>query len=332
MMPGKLSIEQLAGQRLMVGFTGRVFNEDIKNLVKNLNIGGVVLFAGNIESPDQVRTLCSSIQQYAHSCGLPPLFIAVDQEGGEVARLKTPHFTPFPGNPHIKDRNDAETFARITSSELKQVKINMNLAPVMDIVPEGFDSIMKNRAFKGSPEQVAEIGTHVIETLQEQGIMAVAKHFPGIGRTVIDSHLDLPVLDAEYPLLEKTDFLPFIAAKQSNVSAMMLSHILYPGLDSQWPASLSPRIAKDLLRDNLGYNGIVMTDDLDMKAVKHPITTCVEQILKAQIDIALICHKGPDIEEAYQQIVKLLSDDSNLLSRAIESCDRILKTKNYYLA
>ncbi|SLM30113.1 NagZ [Desulfamplus magnetovallimortis] len=365
-------INILAGQRLMVGFDGTEFNSELQYLINDLKVGGIILFAGNIESALQVKKLCRDAQDYAASCGLPPLFIAVDQEGGVVARLKPPDFTSFPGNPHIKNLDDAIHFATITAQELQEVHINMDFAPVMDSIPcfneeikrekdegngekngEGncikgqtfeetkkfnhlqekkpFESIMKERAFKGSPRQVGELGAQVITTLQNNGVMAVAKHFPGIGRTTLDSHLDLPVLDAAPELLASSDIIPFKTAVKAGVSGIMLSHILYSKIDPKWPASLSRKIAKKLLRDELGYNGLVMTDDLDMKAIKCDIRTSITQILDAEVDLALICHKGPDIEKAFMLIKKLISKNELLLEKATESWQRIYSLKKKYL-
>ncbi|MFO7886313.1 MAG: glycoside hydrolase family 3 N-terminal domain-containing protein [Desulfobacteraceae bacterium] len=321
----------IAGQRLMAGFDGTDFNDDIKYLIKDLKIGGLILFSQNIRTPEQTRKLCASAQEFAIGQDLPPLFLALDQEGGDVARLKKPYFTEFPGNPHIKEKKAAVDFAAITAQELDKVNINMNLAPVMDFTAETEDSIMKNRAFTGSPKKIADLGITIINELQARGIMACAKHFPGIGRTTLDSHLTLPQLDAEKAVLEKTDVIPFTAAKENAVAAIMLSHILYTSIDSTWPASLSPSIAKQWLRDEMGYQGIVITDDLDMKAVKHDIKTCIHQILKSDIDIALICHKGPDIEKAFHCIKSGLSTDRELFEKGLISLQRILKVKNAYL-
>lgn len=322
----------LAGQRIMAGFDGIVLNEEIKYLIGELKIGGLVLFAANIETFEQVKLLCSSVQEYALSLGLPPLFIAVDQEGGMVARLRPPYFTHFPGNSHINNTEQAVEFAGVTANELSSVNINMNLAPVMDFIPQGFNSIMQGRVFNGSCKKVAELGTCIIKEMQKRNIMACAKHFPGIGRTKIDSHFDLPLLESEPAFMEKNDLVPFAAAKQAKVAAMMLSHILYPGYDKKWPASLSPKIAKDLLRDKIGFQGLVMTDDLDMKAIKYDIKVCVKQILESEIDITLICHAGPDINATFLEIYRRISGNEQLRAKGIESLKRIFSLKKRYLS
>ncbi len=324
--------EFMAGQRLMVGFDGTGFNDDLKFLIGTLQVGGLILFARNLGAPEQIRQLCRDCQACAGRFGLPPLFIAIDQEGGQVARLKPP-FTQFAGNPAMKDPEDAVHFARVTAMELKHLGVNMNMAPVLDVAPDGVESIMAGRVFGSDPGWVSDMGMTVIDHLQQRGIMAVAKHFPGIGRTVLDSHLALPDLDVDAKALTDVDLIPFQSAIQGNVAGIMLSHIRYTGIDPAWPASLSPAITADLLRRKMAYDGVVMTDDLDMGAIKpcHDIDTAVGQILMADVDIALICHKGPDIEAACEKIRRSLADDAHLRRMGLHSVERVLQLKRAYL-
>jgi beta-N-acetylhexosaminidase len=326
------SNEQLAGQRLMAGFDGTTLNADLKFLINRLKAGGIILFSRNLETPDQIKHLCDEIQNYARLCEQPPLFIAVDQEGGQVARLKEP-FTQFPGNPHMNSEDDAIHFAEVTAAELTRVGINMNMAPVMDIAPEEINSIMAKRAFGGDPAWVTRLGVKIIEHLQSNNIIAVAKHFPGLGRTILDSHMDLPMLDDDIAAIERMDLIPFKAGIRHGVSGVMLSHIFYKNLDPQWPASLSDKIAKVLLREQMGFDGIVLTDDLDMGAIiKHyDIQTAIRRILSAEIDLALICHKGPNIEIAYKELLQRIADSADLKAKGIESVKRIMNLKKKYL-
>ena len=326
------SDEQLAGQRLMVGFEGTELNQDLMFLIDTLKVGGIILFAGNLSNEEQIKQLCFSIQDYTRSCGQPPLFIAIDQEGGQVSRLGEP-FTRFPGNPIMKGKEDAVHFARVTASELKEVGINMNLAPVLDVVPKGFNSVMSDRAFGHDPMRVSELGVTVIEHLQESKIMSVAKHFPGIGRTKLDSHVEMPALDIDVKAMESTDLVPFEAAIKHEVSGIMVSHILYKKIDPEWPASLSTTITGDILRRRMGFEGIIMTDDLDMGAIKkhYDIKTVIRQILLADIDMALICHKGPDIENAFVEILNILGSSHSQKTKGTESVKRIIKLKRKYL-
>ena len=323
------SDEQLAGQRLMVGFDGTTFNQDLEYLIGVLGIGGLILFARNLINPDQIKNLCINIQDYAKTCNLPPMLIAIDQEGGTVARLKKP-FTQFPGNSNMRGQEDAAAFAETTAHELKQIGVNMNMAPVLDVVPENFAGVMAARSFGSDPAFVASMGQTVIEHLQKNNIMAVAKHFPGIGRTKLDSHLQLPDLDTDLAQLQEYDLIPFEAAAMQGVAGIMLSHIRYLKIDPFWPASLSYIIAKKILRDQMGYKGVVITDDLDMGAIKKHfnIATVIQQILSAEVDIALICHKGPDIENAHNSILNIIKNNAGLKSRCLISVSRILALKH----
>ncbi len=327
-----LSDSQLAGQRLMAGFDGTVFNDDLKRLIDTLNVGGLILFAPNIESPDQIAALCGAAREYAAACGLPPLFIAIDQEGGEVARLGPP-FTQFPGNPYLTDEASVDQFAETTAAELRQIGVNMNLVPVLDVAGPTADSIMKNRAFPGGPENVARLGGRMIRQFQRHGIMAVAKHFPGIGRTTSDSHLDQPDLDVDPDLLAASDLVPFRTAIQQNVAGIMLSHIRYTRIDPKHPASLSAPVARTLLRDTLGFDGLVMTDDLDMGAIRkhYAVDTAIGLLTEAEVDLALVCHAGPAVNQAHETLLRLATASEGGRAAAEKAADRILQCKKRFL-
>jgi len=326
------TIERIAGQRIMAGFDGTSLNADLRFLIDTIRVGGIILFSRNIENRTQLRQLCAEARDYAGSRGLPPLIIAVDQEGGTVARLKAPEFTAFAGAPAIAAEADAVAFAAITSGELTDVGINMDMAPVMDVVPAGFDGVMVKRVFGTDPTRVAEMGGIIIDRLQENGIMAVAKHFPGIGRTTLDSHLDRPDLGTSLAELATFDFIPFLEAIRRRVAGIMLSHIRYTDLDPVWPASLSPTIARDLLRRQMGYGGMVLTDDMEMGAVnKHyDMPTMIRQVMAAEIDIALICHTRTQIETAYDTFCREMADDPSLRESGENSAQRILSAKRAF--
>ena len=188
---------------------------------------------------------------------------------------------------------------------------------------------MRQRVFGADPQAVALMGTTVIQHLQANGVLAVAKHFPGIGRTVLDSHEDLPDLDIDRRRLIESDIIPFQAAFSHQVAGVMLSHIRYLGLDPVWPASLSTIIARDLLRDELGYEGLVLTDDIDMGALaKHyPVSTIVTRCLDADIDIILICHPGPKIEAAATYMAQYLAASDRVARCHSLALDRIMAAK-----
>lgn len=320
----------MAGQKLMVGFDGTAFSDDLEHLITGLKVGGVILFARNVANPDQLGRLCDMIQQCATAAGQPPLFIAVDQEGGEVARLKDP-FTVFPGNDHIGTTAAAAGFGRTVAYELASVGINMDMAPVLDVAFDPDTSVMKRRSFGPDPRRVGELGCEVIRHLQAGGVMAVGKHFPGIGRTVLDSHEVRPELDLPLEALQD-DLTPFRMAVAAGVAGMMLSHILYPRLDPDHPASLSQAVV-DLLRTDLGFEGVVITDDLDMGAIRNheAIDAAVHRIMTAGVDITLICHRSPDMEAARDIMRRVMETDAQALEHAVASSNRIMALKNAYL-
>jgi beta-N-acetylhexosaminidase len=328
----QLDESQQAGQRLMVGFDGPSLDDRLKYYIDGLKVGGIILFARNLEEPRQMEKLCADAQDYARQCGQPPLFIGIDQEGGVVSRLKPP-FTQFAGNPSIRTRDDAVNFARITARELAQIGVNMNMAPVLDVLPEQGDSVMAERAFGHDPHFVSQLGTAVIDIFQQNRILAVAKHFPGIGRTVLDSHLEMPDLDTALEQLETRDIIPFRSAIDSGVSGIMLSHIRYRSLDHQWPASLSVHIADKLLRRRYGYQGLVLTDDLDMGAIAghYPLDKIVSQCLSGAVDILLICHPSEKIQSAHGHIIDLQNKNEAWNRKTAAALDRILKMKTTFL-
>ena len=330
-----LTDEQLAGQRLVVGFRGKVLDDDLRFMIREMHVGGLILFKRNVSDPSQVSELCQAAQACAVQSGKPPLVIAIDQEGGPVARLGPP-FTVFPGNRAIgaaRSEKAAREFGTITARELKGVGITVNLAPVLDVAPQGLNSVMADRVFGEEPKLVAYLGKAVIEALQNNGITATAKHFPGIGRTTADSHVDLPYLDVDRRLLDSTDLVPFRAAIEGGVEAVMLSHVVYRDLDSAWPASLSTVIARDLLREAMGFKGITMTDDLDMGAIdKHfDVETTIRRISDAEIDIALICHDRLKMENAYRALLKAVRESEDARKKATASAQRILNMKRRYV-
>ncbi len=329
MDPNHLTLPQRAGQRMMVGFDGTRLDDTLKSYIDRLAVGGLILFARNIQSPRQTARLCRQAQDCAAASGHPPLLIAVDQEGGVVSRLKPP-FLQFAGQPRLKSDIDAIHFARSIAGELKHIGINMNMAPVLDVLPPTGPSVMQDRAFRGNWQEVAQLGTWIIDTFQRNRIMAVAKHFPGIGRTVLDSHHELPDLESAADSLYDTDIKPFERAAASGVAGIMLSHIRYRSFDSRWPASLSPAIVDDILRRRLGYGGVVLTDDLDMGAIaKHyPLPTVVTQCLAASVDILLICHPGDKIETAHALLREQLQRDASAADAALR---RIMDLKAAYL-
>src|SRR5713101_5510225 len=264
MSPGAL--RRQIGQLLMAGFNGQQIPAELRSLAREFGLGGVILLARNIAVPEQVAELCFEAARLVPDL---PVWVSVDQEGGRVARLKSP-FTEWPPMATLGRSGDvalAERFARALAMELKSVGITLDYAPVLDIHTNPKNPIIGDRALAEKAETVARLGSAIVRTLQAEGIAACGKHFPGHGDTSTDSHLELPLVEHPPDRLRRVEFLPFTAAIQAGVATIMTAHVLVPSLDDTRPASLSRRIVYDILRDELKYEGVILSDDLEMKAI-----------------------------------------------------------------
>ncbi|MCG2823004.1 MAG: beta-N-acetylhexosaminidase, partial [Desulfobulbaceae bacterium] len=234
------------GGLFMVGLPGTELDDSTRDLINRYGINNFILFKRNAENPEQIRTLCLGLADACRAAGLGAPLISIDQEGGTVARLKGPHFTEFPDARALAESDRAEElltdYAKTCAKELLAVGINMNLAPVLDVSPAGLGLFMERRSLGGTPEQVARLGALVITTMQENGLAACGKHFPGLGGATLDPHEVLPVVDRSLDELRGCDLVPFTAAIRAGVAGVMTSHTVYPQLDSEFPATLSPRI------------------------------------------------------------------------------------------
>jgi beta-N-acetylhexosaminidase len=285
------------GQHFLIDFSAPEITPEVERLVREGRIGGVILFAKNVRSASQVRELTADLQRLAFTAGLPPLFVSIDQEGGMVNRL-TEGVTVFPGPMGIAAAGrtaDAAAAGRLTALELRALGINVNHAPVLDVNMHSANPIIGVRAFSDDPGTVARFGTAYVAAAQAAGILATPKHFPGHGATVVDSHLDLPRLDKDPARLRQEDIAPFAAAVEAGADGLLTAHVVYPALDPHLPATLSPAIITTLLRGELGFDGVVFTDSMDMKAVsarwgRGPAATAA---LGAGADVIMACGPAP---------------------------------------
>ncbi len=320
----------------MAGIPGTSLDAGTKDLIRDYNLGGVILFSRNIEDPEQVAQLCQDLQDTAIGHQGVPLFLAVDQEGGRVARLGDP-FTQFPGNEAIGKDDDplarAYEFGLTTATEMKLVGLNMNMAPVVDVQRGEMEKHLVGRTFGVDPERVGELGGAVIESLQGSGIMAVAKHFPGLGRAPLDPHLDLPRIEVDMKEMETVHLLPFMSAIEKNVSAIMTSHAVYPALDQDLPATLSAVVLKGLLRERMAFEGLIISDDLEMGAIAKQwgVAEGAAVSFEAGADILLICKDQDLIQESLTLIRGKLLRGEMPLHRLHESNERIRKAKERFL-
>lgn len=347
----EMTLEEKVGQLFLVFFTGPGLSPALKEMINEYHVGGILLFniSDNIRSLSQVAQLINEAQNEAVSprtepgrsdgAGVP-LFIAIDQEGGPIVRL-TQGATVFPSNMAIgatRSTENARLMAQVTATELKALGINMNLAPVMDVNNNPDNPIIGVRSFGSSPEQVAELGTAMIETYKANGIIATAKHFPGHGDTAVDSHVGLPVIPHTTAHLESVELVPFQTAIDGGVDAIMTAHLLVPALEptAGVPATLSPRILQDLLRGRMGFQGLIVTDSLGMGALDqtYGVTEAARLAFQAGADLLAFGadpgHTPAEQRPAYQRILTLVQSGVIPQSRLDESVRRILLTKARY--
>ncbi|MDB9822167.1 beta-N-acetylhexosaminidase [Deltaproteobacteria bacterium] len=329
-------LNQKIGQLFMAGIPGPRLDEGTEFLIRDFNLGGIILFSRNIEDPVQLARLCRAIQNTAIKYHGNPLFIAIDQEGGRVARLGKP-FTLFPGNEAIgtdaKPLEKAKEFGTVTAREMRIVGLNMNLAPVVDVKSGKPEKHLKGRIFGEDHETVALLGRTVVKALQENGVMAVAKHFPGLGCADIDPHLNLPRIDLDIKAINDFNILPFRATIEEGVSAVMTSHALYPSLDPEVPATLSHHVLEGLLRERLGFQGLIITDDLEMGAIaeKWGVSKGALASFNAGADILLICADQKNIMDSLILIREKILREEIPKERLSLSLTRIMKAKSKFI-
>ena len=296
------------GDLFMVGLPGLEIDDSTVALVRDCRIHNFILFKRNVANPDQLRKLCTALNDLCSEHDLPLPLISIDQEGGTVARLEPP-FTLFADARQLADGPEPEAavreYATICAKELREVGINMNLAPVLDVCPAGEDRFMESRSLGGDPARVGALGCLIIDILQSAGVAACVKHFPGLGAAILDPHLQLPTVSQSLQQIEEIDLLPFRAAAKAGVAAFMTSHTIYSALDAENPATLSPSILEGVLRQEVGYDGLVITDDLEMGAIENDgtVAEAAYTSFMAGADLLLICHDHEKIRHAHAQLL-----------------------------
>ena len=315
------------GQLLMIGIHGKTLNDDAKFMLNEYRVGGIILFDRNMESKDQVKSLITDINRTSKSAGLTPLFIGIDQEGGAVARMEDQLIKVPPAEELGKEPiEQAVSLAKQSGTELKDLGFNINFAPVADL------GLTYGRSFSTNPDDVVRYASAVGKAYDEAGLWYSYKHFPGIGKTDVDLHADTSVVPVSKETLLNEDtkvFVDLIKQSKPNTYAIMVSHAMYPQIDPDHPSSLSKAIITDWLRKDMGYNGVVVTDDMDMGALAKHYTfgdMAVQSIL-AGSDILLVCHEYEHMQEAYNGLMKAVKDGRISKERLDESVKRILLMK-----
>jgi beta-N-acetylhexosaminidase len=323
-----------AGQLAIAGFAGHSIPQDLRLLAREFDLGGIILFARNVEAPEQVADLAREAQSLAKEL---PLWVSTDQEGGRVARLKSP-FTLWPPLLTLGRSGDAqlaERCARALAAELRAVGISLDYTPVLDVLTNSKNPVIGDRALSERAEDVATLGTAIIRTLQDEGIAACGKHFPGHGDTSTDSHHELPVVEHPPDRLERVELVPFRAAIAADVASIMTAHVLIPALDEERPATLSPRIIEGLLKKELGYRGLVVTDDLDMQAIsaKYGTAEAVVSAIGAGCDAVLLCGTDQEVQAgAIEAVIHAVEDGTLPYQRVEDALSRQRRVKERFLA
>ena len=315
------------GQLLMIGIHGTTLNDDAKFMLNEYRVGGIILFDRNMESKDQVKMLIADINKAGKSAGLTPLFLGIDQEGGAVARMDDKLIKVPPAEELGKAPiEQAASLAKQSGAELKDLGFNINFAPVADL------GLTYGRSYSTNPDEVVRYAGAVGKAYDEAGLWYSYEHFPGIGKIDVDLHADTSIVPVSKETLLSEDtkvFIDLIKQSKPNTYTIMVSHAMYPQIDPDHPASLSKAIITDWLRKDIGYNGVVVTDDMDMGALAKHYTfgdMAVQSIL-AGSDILLVCHEYEHMQEAYNGLMKAVKDGRISKERLDESVKRILLMK-----
>ncbi|MGI9048843.1 MAG: glycoside hydrolase family 3 N-terminal domain-containing protein [Rubrobacteraceae bacterium] len=325
-----MSLRDEVGQMFIVSVGGTEPDYYIEKMILERNICGVLLFGYNMQSEQQTKALTSSLQHLAMRTKPDiPLFVATDQEGGEVSHA--PWVAPKPTAAEVGSGGDpkkAQDIAREMGRELLRAGVNTDFAPVVDT---GFGAAIGDRSFGGDPKLVSEMGAASVEGFREAGVVSAAKHFPNHGPASTDSHLGLPVVDHALGKVKSHDLPPFRAAVQAGVPMVMVGHLLYPAIDPDHPASLSPAAIK-ILRKNLGFDGIVVTDDLAMKGANGggPPARAAVAAVEAGADMLVISSPPQQQADAYDAVLAAVESGKVSREQVRRSVERIMKVKKDY--
>src|SRR5690625_4558929 len=328
----KMTLDEKIGQLIMTGINDTVMTEETKMLISQYQVGGIILFANNLEAVDQSIQLLNQIK-LENEKNILPLFLGVDQEGGRVERL--PEMMGLPTNEEIGTKNNEQfsfEIGELLGKQLKAFGFNLNFAPVLDVNSNPHNPVIGDRSFGNSSEMVGKLGVQTIEGMKTQQIIPVVKHFPGHGDTDVDSHLELPIVDKNIAQLQELELIPFKKESESGIDMVMSAHILLPQIDHEFPASLSEKIITGLLREELKFDGVVITDDLTMQAISEQfdIGHAAVESIKAGTDIILMAHNYDEVISVYENLKSAVEHGEISERRINESIERIIQLKWKY--
>jgi beta-N-acetylhexosaminidase len=326
------TLKEKIGQMFIVGVRGESLSSEEKRIVEHYPFGGFILFGHNCCEPAQILSLCQALWETRTT---HPPFIAIDQEGGRVHRLPKP-FTHFPSAARLGETGDTDfayRAARATAEELTTLAINLDFAPVLDVNSNPKNPVIGDRSFASDPQKVIRFSERWIQGLRDGGIIPCGKHFPGHGDTDKDSHLDLPVVERPLDELQTIELPPFVNACRNGIESLMTAHVLYRALDPKLPATLSHDIVTGLLRDELHYNGVVFSDDMEMQAISRHYgeEEAVRLCACAGIDVMLFGHELHRAVHAFDFLYSQVERDATLRTQVQNSYKRITTLKQNFL-
>ncbi|MBS4534095.1 beta-N-acetylhexosaminidase [Clostridium sp. D2Q-14] len=330
----EMTLEEKIGQMVIVGFDDYTLDDNTKKLIEEYYVGGFILFSKNIKDSYQLLKLTNNLKIINSNNNDIPLFMSVDEEGGRVSRMPD-EIRKIPSNKvigHIEDKDFSYNVGKLIAKEIKLMGFNMNFAPVLDIDSNPNNPVIGDRAFGSNEKIVSELGIETMKGIQSEGVISVVKHFPGHGDTSIDSHVGLPVIKKNIEEIMNFELVPFKEAINNKTDSIMIAHIIFENIDAENVATLSKEIINNLLRKELGFDGLVVTDDMTMGAIteNYNIEDAAIKSVDAGSDIILVCHGYENQINVLKELRTAVKDGRISEERIDKSIYRILKLKGKY--
>ncbi|WP_313892010.1 beta-N-acetylhexosaminidase [Psychrobacillus sp.] len=331
-MISEMTLEEKVGQMIFAGIEGTIVSNETKEIISTQKVGGIILYQDNLDNAKQAVALVNSMKEVSKQEKFP-LFIGVDQEGGRISRL--PELQKLPTSGKIGQQNDpalAYNIGTLLGKELKAFGFNLDFAPVLDVNSNPKNPVIGNRSFGNSSEIVSSLGIQTMKGIQSENIISVVKHFPGHGDTDVDSHLELPVISKSLEDLSNLELIPFKNAMEDGADVVMIAHILLPKIDPNFPSSMSHEVITGILREQLQFEGVVITDDMTMNAIlgNYTIEQAAVGAVRAGNDIVLVAHEYTNVVIAIDAIVQAVKNGEIPEERINESVNRLLLLKEKY--
>lgn len=329
----EMTLDEKVGQMFIFGLEGYEINNLEIEMIEKYKVGGFILLGENIDNSSKLLQFINDFKK-TNSKNNIPLFVSIDEEGGRISRMPD-EFKKIPSNRILGQKNDKEfsyNIGSILAEEIKSFGFNMNFAPVLDIDSNPNNPVIGDRSYGSNERIVSDLGIQTMKGIQSKGVMSIVKHFPGHGDTSEDSHIGLPKVDKDINSLMEFELIPFIDSIENNVDGIMIAHILFDKIDPQNPATFSRKIIEELLREQLNYKGLVLTDDMTMGAImeNYDIGDAVVKSIEAGSDIVLVCHGYENMIKSIKALKEAVEKGIIKEDRIDESLYRILKIKKEY--